>query len=337
MLPSRGRYRKEHFLKFNRMKVEHKPLYTNIDGMTLAPFCVPEVHRAATEFKPGKDDVIVAAYPKCGCTFTLQIVSLILRRGKPLTTYDKYISYIPFLERTTMEELFQMPKPRCLKTHLPFENLKCSPEAKYIYVTRHPADCLVSYYHHTRHFPTYFFSNGTLDEFFELFLQGDVPYNDYFDHLLSAYKYINEPNVLIITYESLVADRKGVILKIARFLGEEYYRNLVDNNEEVLNKVVEYSSLDFMKSTVNGFWSRRYCKVPLIAEQESNPVLKKLAELLQKAELDGEESKGEFLRKGGGVVGSAKQVLSPEQMERFNHYILEKTANSDVMKLFEKN
>ncbi|GFY41602.1 hypothetical protein TNIN_361181 [Trichonephila inaurata madagascariensis] len=65
---------------FNRMKVEHKPLYTNIDGMTLAPFCVPEVHRAATEFKPGKDDVIVAAYPKCGCTFTLQIVSLILRK-----------------------------------------------------------------------------------------------------------------------------------------------------------------------------------------------------------------------------------------------------------------
>ncbi|GFU68202.1 sulfotransferase 1C4 [Trichonephila clavipes] len=161
------------------------------------------------------------------------------------------------------------------KTTLPqdsfaLRNLKCSPEVKYIYVTRHPADCLVSYYHHTRHFPTYFFSNGTLDEFFELFHQGDVPYNDYFDHLLSAYKYINEPNVLIITYESLVADRRGVILKIARFLGEEYYRNLVDNNEEVLNKVVEYSSLDFMKSTVNGFWSRRYCKVTSIAEQESS-------------------------------------------------------------------
>ncbi|GFU09231.1 sulfotransferase 1E1 [Nephila pilipes] len=303
--------------------------------MKVAPFIVPEVHRAAMEFKPGKDDVIVAAYPKCGCTFTLQIVSLILRKGKPLMTYDKYFSYLPFLERTMMDEISQMPKPRCIKTHFPFQYLKFSPEAKYIYVTRHPADCLVSYYHHTRLFPTYSFTNGTLDEFFELFLQSEVTYNDFFDHLLAAYKYRNEPNVLIITYESMVADRRAACLKIARFLGEEYYQNLMENNGEVLDKVVEYSSLEFMKSTVNAFWTKRFCGVPSIEEQESNPVMKKLAELLRKAEKEGERSKGEFIRKGR--VGGAQQVLSPEQKERLNQYILEKTANSDVMKLWEKN
>ncbi|GFY51521.1 sulfotransferase 1C2A [Trichonephila inaurata madagascariensis] len=85
-------------------------------------------------------------------------------------------------------------------------------------------------------------------------MAGEGDYNDYFDHLLAAYKYRNQPNVLILTFESLKADRRGTCLKIARFLGEEYHQRLLDNDEAVLKKVLEYSGLEYMKATVNEFW-----------------------------------------------------------------------------------
>ncbi|CAL1278170.1 unnamed protein product, partial [Larinioides sclopetarius] len=117
------------------------PRYVVIDKILTSAIDVPELHRAAKEFLPTKDEVILVSYPKCGTTWTLQIVSLILRKGVPLTTSKQYFSFIPFLERTTMEELSQMSKPRLIKTHLSFSSLNFSKEAKYIYVTRHPEDC----------------------------------------------------------------------------------------------------------------------------------------------------------------------------------------------------
>ncbi|GBM47702.1 Sulfotransferase 1C4 [Araneus ventricosus] len=309
------------------------PRYVEIDNILTSAIDVPELHRAAKKFQPTKDDVVLVTYPKCGTTWTLQIVSLILRKGEPLTTSKQYFSFIPFLERTTTAELSQMPKPRLIKTHLPFHSLNFSKEAKYIYVARHPADCVVSYYHHTRLFHTYFFTQGTFDDFFELFTKGEVAYNDYFDHLLDAYRRRKEPNVLFLTYESIKSNRRQVCLNIARFLGEEYYRSLLADDEAILKKVFEYSSLEFMRFTVNDFWEIQFCSVPSEEEQKSNPVKKNIARLLQEAEKMGEKSIGKFIRQGN--VGEGKITLSAEQMKRLHDRIQEKTATSVVMSLWE--
>ncbi|XP_055937426.1 sulfotransferase 1B1-like isoform X2 [Argiope bruennichi] len=315
-------------------RVTRKPRYVEYDNMLFPAECSFEILQDAMSYKPETGDIFVVTYPKCGTTWTTQIISLILRNGEPLKTAKEYFQSIPFLEMTPMEEFSKIPKPRCIKTHLPFDCMNFSTEAKYVYVARHPADCVVSYYHHLQFFPTFFFSDGVFDDLFELFIKGEVENGDYFDHLLDGYSRRNEPNVLFLTYESMMADPREACLKIARFLGEEYYRNLIDNDEAVLQKILKYSSLDFMKSTVNEFWKEQFINIAPEEDQKSNPILRNLSNLMKEAMEKGEISEGKFIRKG--TVGEGKVILSDEQRQRLQHRILEKTAHSDVMSLWKE-
>ncbi|CAL1284760.1 unnamed protein product [Larinioides sclopetarius] len=311
-----------------------KPFYEEIDGMFTPPNFVPEVFREAPmSFKLEPEDVIVATYPKCGTTLTQQIVAVILRKGKPFLTAEEYFGSLPFLEAATMEELSALEKPRCIKTHLPFDRIKFSSEAKYIYVARHPEDCVVSFYHHTRFFPIYHFTDGSFDDYFELFIKGEVDWNDYFDNLLSWYEHRNEPNILFLTYEKMLANPRDACLQIARFLGEDHYNGLVDNDEKILKKVMEYSSLEFMKKTVNRFWSEQFTKKPSGNVLPRSPVIKKYIEVMKQAAELGHVHHGDFIRKG--VVGEGKIQLSEDQLQKLNKRILEKTSHSDVMNLWK--
>jgi hypothetical protein len=44
---------------------------------------------------------------------------------------------------------------------------------------------------------------------------------------------------------------KDSVLKIAEFLGDEFVVKLKNNNEFILNKVIENSTIDAMKSTMS--------------------------------------------------------------------------------------
>ncbi|KAF8767136.1 hypothetical protein HNY73_020127 [Argiope bruennichi] len=144
-----------------------------------------------------------------------------------------------------------------------------------------------------------------------------------------------EPNVLFLTYESIIRNKRLACLNIARFLGEEYYRCLLDDDEAILKKVLEFSSVEFMRVTVNDFWETTFCTVPSEEEQKLNPMKKNLAKLLQEAEKLGEKSVGKFIRHGN--VGEGKITLSADQMKRLQDRIREKTATSDVMSLWESD
>ncbi|KAG8192760.1 hypothetical protein JTE90_009780 [Oedothorax gibbosus] len=315
------------------IKMAKKPTYTVIDGMRLPPSFVPEVFRAACNFKPDKGEVVVATYPKCGTTWTLQMVVTILRKGRPPQTKDEYFACMPFLEITPPEQVKQMPKPGCIKAHLPFDRITYSPEAKYIYVARHPADCVVSYFHHTRYFPVYQFTDGSFDDFFELFIDDGVDFGDYFDHLLSWYEQRHLPNVLLLTYESMKADPKAAIVKIARFLDEELADELLADEEALLEDVLKYTSLDYMKGSVNGFYAEVFSGSTPKEVQEHSAVMTKYAGLVEEAMSKGHTTKGNFIRKG--EVGEGKIALTEDQKNRLDARIREKTAHSDVMDLWK--
>lgn len=70
--------------------------------------------------------------------------------------------------------------------------------------------------------PGYRFKNGKFDDFFELFMEGEVDFGDYFDCLMSWYEHRNDQNVLFLTYEQLKKDTKEYVLKIAKFMGDKY-------------------------------------------------------------------------------------------------------------------
>ncbi|GIY75911.1 sulfotransferase family cytosolic 1B member 1 [Caerostris darwini] len=304
-----------------------------VQGFPMARFHVPELVKGAMRYKPSKDDIIVATYPKCGSTWTMQIVSLILRRGQPLLTSEEYQSHVRYLEDTTMEEISNMKRPRVIKTHLPFDRVNFSKDTKYIYVARQPADCVVSHVHFVRMFPIFLPPGESVDGFLELFLRGDIPYGDYFDNLLSWYKHKDESNILFLTYEYMKADPRGACLKIAKFIEESYYKNLIANNESILKKVMEYSSVDFMKATVDRFWKSLSIETPpAVKIKTRNPARERRVQLMTEALNNGKEFRGDFIRKG--TVGEGEKTLSKKQMKMLNDRISEKTADSDVMNLW---
>ncbi|KAH7972210.1 hypothetical protein HPB52_009399 [Rhipicephalus sanguineus] len=207
---------------------------------------------------------------------------------------------MPFLERQGAEHSVLKNRPDAIKTHLPCYKHRYSPQARYLYITRNPFDCCVSYYYHTKHMPAYCFEQGTFDDFFELFITGDVEFGDYFDHLLSWYAHRSDPNVLLLTYEELKGDTAGTVVKIASFLGDEYAARL--RREPALQKVECAKAQDF-------------------------PAATSLEELVQRP------MTGEFVRKG--AVGDWKGLFSPVHVQRMLERIRIKTAGSDVMDLWK--
>lgn len=289
-----------------------------------------EVIRSALDYRPRPDDVFIVTYPKCGTTWMQHIVYHIFSNGIPPQDIAEFTLKTPFLERVGAEDVLKMPTPGAIKTHTPFDPRRFSKQAKYIYVARNPFDCCVSFYYHTKNFPVYQFENGTFDEFFEMFMTGEVDFGDYFDHLLSWYKYRNEDNVLFMTYEDIKKDTKFWVLKIANFLGNKYGQNLRDD-PEVVDRILEFTSVARMKELSR---AERKMHIKMLCDTPREK-LPRWAALTLRASgyLSRMPMTGDFVRKG--VVGDWRNHFSAEQVQRLKQRIAEKTTGSDVMDLWK--
>ncbi|KAG0444897.1 hypothetical protein HPB47_013257, partial [Ixodes persulcatus] len=99
--------------------------------------------------------------------------------------------------------------------------------------------------------------NGKFEVFFDVFMNGDVDYGDYFDHVLSWYEHRNDANMLFINYEEMKHDPKTFVLKIAEFLSEEHHQLLIQN-ERILENVLQYSGIQFMKEEAKELFENLY-------------------------------------------------------------------------------
>ncbi|GFX99625.1 sulfotransferase 1C2 [Trichonephila clavipes] len=201
---------------------QNLPYYQDVDNFRIPGFFSAEAYKSALSYKPRPDDLFIVTYPKCGTTWVQNIVACIFRDGKPFHSALEFFMETPFLEMTGAKIAESMKRPGAIKLHLPHHLTPWSPDSKYIFVARNPKDCCVSFYHHTERTPGYRFQGGEFDDYFELFINGEVDFGDYFDTLLSWYEHRNDPNVLFITYEQLKKDPRTYILKIAEFLGNQY-------------------------------------------------------------------------------------------------------------------
>jgi hypothetical protein len=85
-------------------------------------------------------------------------------------------------------------------------------------VARDGKDVAVSYYHFCQ---THMGYQGTFDEFFERFLQGEVPFGSWFRHVRGWWRHRDDANVLFLRYEELAADLAGCLRRLAAFCGRE--------------------------------------------------------------------------------------------------------------------
>ncbi|XP_029850239.2 sulfotransferase ssu-1 [Ixodes scapularis] len=134
---------------------------------------------------------------------------------------------------------------RIIRTHLPYHKMRINPMAKYIYVTRNPKDCCVALYQYTKAADAIFrFKEGTFNHFFEWFIRGRMPYNDYFDHLIPYWLHRKDCHVLFCTYENLTLDHKSNIFVLANFVGGVAGTMVKDRH--MLKKLIYRSSYSYM-------------------------------------------------------------------------------------------
>ena len=245
------------------------PVFHTVHGLRVPGF-VPEPGKKLREFKLYPEDVYIVTYPKCGTTWTSQIVRLIRSRGVqdsvPIT------SAAPWLEGIALHpeaDVNGLPRPRTYTSHFPYHLLPCglppTTPCKYIYVMRNPKDVAVSLYFFVK---LGFTPDWEWDEFWRAYTKGEVMFGNYFDHLSSWWPHRNDKNMLFLKFEDMKRDTRSTVAQIASFIGEEIDAVLVTK----ISDMVSFQSMKhdndgkpmFMRKGVVGDW-----KNYLTAEQSA--------------------------------------------------------------------
>ncbi|XP_061919503.1 sulfotransferase 2B1-like [Entelurus aequoreus] len=245
----------------------------------------------AQDFLFEDNDAIAVTYPKSGTVWMQEILPLVLNEGDltPILTIPNW-DRVPWLEEKRLQEVVdQLPSPRGLVTHFPYQFMPPSfktSSAKVIYVMRNPKDIIVSsYYFHQM--ATFLEDPGTLDEFIDKFLQGRVLFGKWTNHLKSWKRAELGDRILFITYEEMVQDLPSALRRISDFLG----KNL---SSEVIQKIADTCSFKSMQANVMSNFS-------LISKDYMDP------------------DKSPFFRKG--VAGDWKKHFTAEQVARISSTI----------------
>ncbi|KAL8220172.1 UNVERIFIED_CONTAM: hypothetical protein K2H54_039977 [Gekko kuhli] len=252
------------------------------------------------EFQVLDDDIINVTYPKSGTNWMIQILSLIQHSGDTTWVCSAPVwDRVPWIESVEgMMLALKRPPPRLLVSHLPLQLFPKSfihSKAKIICTMRDPKDVMISFYHGSKPLKLYKHPE-TLQEFLEEFLEGNVHYGSWFDHVKGWMKLKGRDNFFLVTYEELKQDLRRCVEEICRFIGKELTSQQIDS-------VVENSSFQKMKDN-------KMCNYTLLPD------------------IYIDHQKEQFFRKG--ICGDWKNHLTLEQEEHFDRVYWEKMQDMSV-------
>ncbi|MCC7159977.1 MAG: sulfotransferase domain-containing protein [Ignavibacteria bacterium] len=219
-------------------KVIDHNIHYDIEGI---PVCCRsfdlDTLRSGLAYRARPGDVFIVTMPRSGTTWMETIVYSVFQMGRAFDDdFDDFIARTPFLEQHGSLGIETMRRPGSIKTHLPLNIIPQHREAKYICVVRNPKDMCTSFYKFVRSIPGVAHSDVSFEIYFNLFLDGQVTYGDYFDHVLQTWSHKDDPNVLFIIYEDMKKDIRPVIRRVADFLG-------VKMTPELLERIITVTSL----------------------------------------------------------------------------------------------
>lgn len=221
------------------------------------------------DFPIRSDDIIISTYPKCGTTWTQRIVGMmVFGSAEPFGVQDS--SPWPDFRAPPPGAMLGLAESqshrRFLKSHLPFDALPFYEGVKYIHVARDGRDAAMSFFNHKSNYTaesiarwielsnedpkfgdgdSYDFSPQDPVAHFTHWVdgpedhQGD-PGAGYFEMEKSFWAARHEPDVLLVHFNDLKADREGEMRRIAEFLG-------IELAGDVWSDIVAAAGFDAMK------------------------------------------------------------------------------------------
>lgn len=207
---------------------------------------------AYQRFEAQPSDVIISPFAKCGTTWLQQIAHSLRTNGD--MDFDDIYEVVPFIDVALDMGIDlngpQRAEPRIFKSHFGWDEVPKG--CRYIVSFRDPQDAVVSFY---------YFMTGWLIEPGAIPLQEFVEYRaldrdrgpDYWDHMASWLRQRDNPDVLLLTFEEMKEDLRGVVERVAGFIGIE--------DEEAIDSAVEHSSFEFMSTHRAPFseaWTRNH-------------------------------------------------------------------------------
>lgn len=187
--------------------------------------CSPGSVRRGARYKPQANDLFIASQMKCGTTWLQQLAYEVLSRGQGDLSDAGHVhlyAMSPWLESYNSVSLEEAPligrkQTRIIKTHFPASLCPYSPQARYLYITRHPVSCFASTLDFTRSLvgPLAPSTQAMLDRFCsEKMWWGPWP-----DHVKGYWELAQrQPNVLFLHFEDMKQDVTAVVRRVAAFL-----------------------------------------------------------------------------------------------------------------------
>lgn len=170
--------------------------------------------RGSMEFRPRPDDLWVVTYPRSGTTWSTYLLHLLLGRG---SSFEHIEDVCPWFERSlavgtrTARDFEDLASPRVFKTHL---LPQWTPKAgRFLYVRRNPVDVARSYHALYRDYLGY---PGSLPEFTERMLAGDVQYGSWLSHV-EAWSRAGVRSIYTIRYEDLRAEPETTLAALGEY------------------------------------------------------------------------------------------------------------------------
>ena len=249
-------------------------------------------------YEPTEHDVFVVTYVKSGTNWMMQLAHQLLFHGAG--DYEHIHCVVAWPDTALMGPMQGYAIPlrdprvwqaspegkRVIKTHFRWEDVPYSPKAKYIIVIRDPKDVFVSsYYFFVKNGPLSF-TNLSVPAFLEIFLSDRFFLGGSWGITTAAYwAQRDKPNVLICSFKEMCRDLEGSVRRVAAFLG-------VDASPELVRKVTELSSFEYMKRIDDKFSTGKFLQIG------------KPAAMMRK----------------GGEGGSSE--LTPQQSRRIDEYFV---------------
>ncbi|KAK7314110.1 hypothetical protein VNO77_39320 [Canavalia gladiata] len=231
---------------------------------------IPCINTFMNQFQAKDSDVVVASLQKSGTTWLKALTFAIMYRqcftsfeNHPLLTSNPHKLVLSFEfdiygnNRDQISHQSNMIDPRIFSTHIPFHALANSikeSHCKIVYICRNLFDTFISTWIFMNKVKSEYLPILTLEEAFEMFSKGIIPFGPWWNHMLGYWKEsIATPHkVLFLKYEDLKEDVNFHVRRFAEFLGCPFTQEEESNG--VIESIIKLCSFEMMKNLeVNKF------------------------------------------------------------------------------------